>query len=122
MSVHGWMPGWIAVDVALRTRQAVGTFHWSEWPAFCRASGVHVATRQLPPSVPAFRAGHVIFVTVGLSERDRALAIWHELAHMLLHCGGWEFWDGLPWGHLVLGKQERQADELALLLPDWSGF
>lgn len=68
------------------------------------------------------RAEQTIFLPVHLSMRDMALVVWHELSHILLHKGGWEFWDGLPWGYLVLGKQERQADELALLLPDWSGF
>lgn len=122
MSVQPIIQGWVATEVARRLRATFGVYHWSEWLALCRECGVVVVRKPLPAFAPAFRAGRCIFVAWNLSMRDTALAVWHELAHIFMHPGGWQFWDGLPWGYLVLGKQERQADELALLLPDWSGF
>lgn len=117
--LSGEQLGWVARDIADNLRREGRSYRWDEWPRFVAERGFHVIAVDLPEWLPAYRLDTTIVVARRLPTRLRARWVWHEIGHCLMHPGNFQFWDGLPWGHHVLAKQERQANEFASLFPVW---
>lgn len=113
--------GWVAGDCADRLRGKAGWYRWDQWRSFCWLYGIQVVETDLPAWLDAVHVGRSVCVRLDLPPLDKARWVWHEVGHIVMHPGNCWYWDRLPWGHLVLSKQERQADEFAATFPVWEG-
>lgn len=112
--------GWVACDVADRLRSWAGLYRWDEYDLFAHDVGIVIRERHdMPVWLPAFHVHRIVFLRRGQSIKERARHAWHEIAHILMHPASFHFWESLPWGHLMIGKAERQAWEFVDAFPVW---
>lgn len=111
--------GWVPAAVAARCRATLGLYRGHEWERCAVEIGLRVVQYDLPSWLPAMRIAGALFLSQRLPEAEKAKWAWHEIGHAMMHAGNFQFWDTLPWGHLVLSKQERQAWEFAAAFPIW---
>jgi hypothetical protein len=110
---------WIASDHATALRARYGVFQWRAWPRILTLLDVSVRFEPRPAHHPARLTDRVISLDPHLSEHLMALLVWHEVGHFLLHPGSEAWWRSRPQGVLTVAGKERQAWDMALLLPEW---
>lgn len=111
--------GWIVEAIVDRLHRCVGRWPADNWRGFIDRYDLDCVYADLPQSLPAISIDGVIVIGRHLPPNEAAWWAWHEVAHHVLHCGGREDWRRMVCGDLILTKFERQADDFALLFPDW---
>lgn len=110
----------VAFDLARRLREELGVYQASEWDRFAATLGVRcVEQPALPAWQPAMLVHRTLYFRPDAPQSELSWWAFHELAHLVRHPGNFQFWESLPWGDLVLSKQEHLASEFALLFPVW---
>lgn len=100
-------------------RDKFGSYGEDDWQSFADAIGIRIYWQTMHGELRGYRIGNAIILRRGMSRRETNETAWHEIGHVLLHVGNWQFWDSLPLGFLVLRKGEVQADDWMRLFPKW---
>lgn len=112
--------GYVVADVVRNLWSVYGRPASNEWREVAEAFGLTVRLRDLPAFArPGLVKGRTIYLQFDLPNREMALTAFHEIGHVALHDGDVRWWHSRPQGHITVSRMERQAEEFALLFPDW---